>query len=54
MGLAKTLMARSFETSMNDMFSFEGLGAALAYSNREFHEGVSALVEKRPADFQGR
>jgi 2-(1,2-epoxy-1,2-dihydrophenyl)acetyl-CoA isomerase len=53
MGLAKTLMARSFETSMNDMFAFEGLGAALAYSNPEFREGVAAAIEKRPADFAG-
>ncbi|HSW19426.1 MAG TPA: enoyl-CoA hydratase-related protein, partial [Ramlibacter sp.] len=39
MGLAKTLMARSFETSMHEMFAYEGLGAALAYSNPEFREG---------------
>ncbi|HSV83096.1 MAG TPA: enoyl-CoA hydratase/isomerase family protein [Ramlibacter sp.] len=52
-GLAKNLMARSFETSMNDMFAFEGLGAALAYSNPEFREGIAAALEKRPADFVG-
>lgn len=53
MGLAKMLMARSFETSMNDMFTFEGLGAALAMSNPEFREGLAAAIEKRPADFTG-
>jgi 2-(1,2-epoxy-1,2-dihydrophenyl)acetyl-CoA isomerase len=51
MGLAKTLMARSFESSMHEMFAYEGLGAALAYSNPEFREGVAAVIEKRPADF---
>ena len=53
MGLAKTLMARSFENSMHEMFAYEGLGAALAYSNPEFREGVAAVIEKRPADFLG-
>lgn len=53
MGLAKTLMARSFETTLMDMFAFEGLGQVLAMSNPEFREGLSAAVERRPADFAG-
>lgn len=53
MGLAKSLMARSFETSLADMVAFEGLGQALAMSNPEFREGISALLAKRPADFIG-
>jgi len=53
MGLAKSLMARSFETSMHDMFAFEGLGQALAMSNPEFREGLAAAVQKREADFPG-
>jgi 2-(1,2-epoxy-1,2-dihydrophenyl)acetyl-CoA isomerase len=53
MGLAKTLMARSFETTLADMFAFEGLGAALAMSNPEFREGLAAAIDKRPADFVG-
>ena len=53
MGLAKTLMARSFETSLTDMFAFEGFGQVLAMSNPEFREGLNAAVEKRPADFAG-
>jgi 2-(1,2-epoxy-1,2-dihydrophenyl)acetyl-CoA isomerase len=53
MGLAKTLMARSFETSMQEMFTYEGLGAALAYSNPEFREGLAAAIEKRKPDFAG-
>lgn len=53
MGLAKTLMARSFETSLADMFAFEGFGQALAMSNPEFHEGLAAALEKRAADFAG-
>lgn len=53
MGLAKSLMARSFETSLHDMFAFEGLGQALAMSNPEFREGLAAIVEKRKPDFAG-
>ena len=53
MGLAKTLMARSFETSLADMFTFEGLGQALAMSNPEFREGLDAALEGRRADFAG-
>ena len=53
MGLAKTLMARSFETTLVDMFAFEGFGQVLAMSNPEFREGLSAAVEKRRADFTG-
>ena len=51
MGLAKTLMARSFETSLADMFAFEGFGQALAMSNPEFHEGLEAALQRREADF---
>ena len=51
MGLAKTLMARSFETTLVDMFAFEGFGQVLAMSNPEFREGLNAAIDKRPADF---
>ena len=51
MGLAKTLMARSFETSLHDMFAFEGFGQVLAMCNPEFREGLAAAIEGRPADF---
>jgi 2-(1,2-epoxy-1,2-dihydrophenyl)acetyl-CoA isomerase len=53
MGLAKTLMARSFETTLSDMFAFEGFGQVLAMSNPEFREGLAAAMESRPADFAG-
>ena len=51
MGLAKILMARSFETSLTDMFAFEGFGQAMAMSNPEFTEGLNAAIERRSADF---
>ncbi|GAA5232141.1 enoyl-CoA hydratase/isomerase family protein [Verticiella sediminum] len=53
MGLAKTIMARTFETSLHDMLAFEGFGQALAMSNPEFREGLEAALARRSADFQG-
>jgi 2-(1,2-epoxy-1,2-dihydrophenyl)acetyl-CoA isomerase len=50
-GLAKTLMARSFETSLIDMVAFEGFGQVLAQSSPEFREGVAAMIERRSPDF---
>ncbi len=51
-GLAKLIMARSFETGLDEMFLYEGLGQALAMSGAEFKEGLNALTEKRHARFR--
>lgn len=51
MGLAKTLIARSFETTLADMCAFEGFGQVLAMSNPEFREGLAAAMEGRSPDF---
>ena len=51
MGLAKGLMARSFETSMLDMFAYEGLGQILAFASPEFSEGLDALINRRKPNF---
>ncbi len=53
MGLSKLLLARTFETGLNDMFLIEGLGQSLAQSSDEFHEGLDALLEQRAPDFVG-
>jgi len=50
MGLAKQLLLRSFESSVEDLMLFEDLGQALAMSSTEFQEGLVALREKRKAD----
>lgn len=51
MGLAKTILGRTFETNLNDMFLYEGLGQALAMSSPEFEEGLTALMGRRKPDF---
>ncbi len=53
MGLAKMIMLKSFESSMSEMMDYEDLAQSLAQNGPEFAEGLSALVEKRPADFAG-
>jgi 2-(1,2-epoxy-1,2-dihydrophenyl)acetyl-CoA isomerase len=53
MGLAKKLLLRSFESSIEEMMEKEGYLQVLAMSSDEFEEGLSAALEKRPADFLG-
>ncbi|HSW17542.1 MAG TPA: enoyl-CoA hydratase/isomerase family protein [Ramlibacter sp.] len=50
MGLSKLLMLKSFESSVDDLMMYEGLGQALAMSGAEFQEGLAALIEKRKPD----
>lgn len=52
MGLAKTLMLKSFESSLAEMMDYEDYAQVLAQSAPEFREGLAALVEKRDPDYQ--
>jgi 2-(1,2-epoxy-1,2-dihydrophenyl)acetyl-CoA isomerase len=47
-GLTKLVLARTFETSIDDMFLFEGLGQVVAMGGPEFDERMHAILEKRP------
>jgi 2-(1,2-epoxy-1,2-dihydrophenyl)acetyl-CoA isomerase len=46
-GLAKLLLLRSFESSLDELMLYENLAQALAMSSAEFKEGVAALRENR-------
>jgi 2-(1,2-epoxy-1,2-dihydrophenyl)acetyl-CoA isomerase len=50
-GLIKWLMGRSFESSLDEMLTYENLGQTLAYSTEAMREGLYALREGRTADF---
>ena len=52
-GLAKQILIKAFESSMDDMMLYEDLGQALAMSSAEFKEGLAALLEKRKPDYVG-
>ncbi|PWL16465.1 enoyl-CoA hydratase [Falsochrobactrum shanghaiense] len=51
MGLAKTILLKSFESSLDEMMGYENLAQVLAQSGPEFNEGLNALKEKRRAEF---
>jgi 2-(1,2-epoxy-1,2-dihydrophenyl)acetyl-CoA isomerase len=51
MGLAKTVLLKSFESSLDEMMGYENLAQVLAQSSSEFSEGLTALKERRPAQF---
>jgi 2-(1,2-epoxy-1,2-dihydrophenyl)acetyl-CoA isomerase len=51
MGLAKQILLKAFESSLDDMMLYEDLGQVLAMSGPEFKEGLSALLEKRKPDY---
>ena len=50
-GLAKQLMARSFESSLEEMMTLEDFGQSLAYQTESGREGIAALTERREPDF---
>lgn len=47
-GLTKLILARTFESSMDEMFLLEGLGQIPAMGGPEFTERLAATLEKRP------
>ncbi len=50
-GLAKLLLMRSFESTLDEMMLYEDLGQSLAQGSAEFNEGLEALKAKRKPDF---
>lgn len=52
MGLAKTIMLKSFESSLNEIMDYEDMAQVMAQSGPEFEEGLAALREKRKPDYQ--
>jgi 2-(1,2-epoxy-1,2-dihydrophenyl)acetyl-CoA isomerase len=50
--LSKQILLKAFESSMDDLMLYEDLGQALAMSSAEFREGLAALREKRPPNYQ--
>jgi 2-(1,2-epoxy-1,2-dihydrophenyl)acetyl-CoA isomerase len=51
MGMAKQILMRTFESSLDDLMLYEDLGQSLAQSSAEFNEGLEALKARREADF---
>ena len=51
MGLAKQILMRTFESSLEELMLYEDLGQSLAQSGAEFKEGLEALKARRQPDF---
>jgi len=51
MGMAKWLMERSFESSFEEMMTFEALAQPLAFRTEAHQEGFGALKAKETPDF---
>jgi 2-(1,2-epoxy-1,2-dihydrophenyl)acetyl-CoA isomerase len=52
-GLAKGLLRRSFEGSLDQFLQAEALAQPVAFSTEDFGEGVAAFKAKRKASFKG-
>lgn len=53
-GLMKRALNRSLRVPLEDQLAYEADLQAVAARTDDFHEGVRAFLEKRPATFQGK
>lgn len=52
--MAKTLLRQGRDTTFDQMLEMSAAMQALAHLTEDHHEGVAAVLEKRPCDFTGR
>lgn len=53
LGLSKSLLNATFETTLAESLDREGLAQAMAATSPEMAEGMAAFKERRPPDFPG-
>jgi 2-(1,2-epoxy-1,2-dihydrophenyl)acetyl-CoA isomerase len=54
LGMAKQMLAHSFETGVDGMVTYELFAQTLARRTKDHYEGVRSFLEKRPPRFTGR
>ena len=52
--VSKQVLAKSFETGLDGMLTYELLGQTIAIGTDDHREGVQSFLEKRPAVFKGK
>ncbi|MCF8253432.1 MAG: enoyl-CoA hydratase/isomerase family protein [Bacteroidia bacterium] len=53
-GLMKKMLNKSFSSDLDTMLEYEAFCQEIAGRSEDYHEGVTAFVEKRKANFTGR
>ena len=54
LSLTKTILNRSFESSLDAMLAYETLGQTIARRTQDHREGIQSFLEKRKPEFSGR
>ena len=54
LGMAKQMLAHSFETGVDGMVTYELFAQTLARRTKDHYEGVRSFLEKRPPKFTGK
>jgi 2-(1,2-epoxy-1,2-dihydrophenyl)acetyl-CoA isomerase len=54
LGLTKRLLNASYTNSLEQQIDMEGEVQVIASSSKDFHEGVSAFLQKRKPEFKGK
>ena len=54
LGMAKQMLAHSFETGVDGMVTYELFAQTLARRTKDHYEGVQSFLQKRPPKFTGK
>ena len=52
--LAKTLISRGMDSSLDDGFAMESISMGLIFGTEDLKEGISAFMQKRDPEFKGK
>ena len=52
--LAKTLISRGMDSSLDDGLAMESISMGLIFGTEDLKEGVTAFMQKRDPEFKGK
>jgi 2-(1,2-epoxy-1,2-dihydrophenyl)acetyl-CoA isomerase len=53
-GLIKKMLNKSATSSLDEMLDYEAYCQEIAGNSQDYHEGVTAFLEKRKPEFKGK